>query len=133
TMKATGKSVLPRAFALLLAASLAGCGTSKMTTGSVSRPSPEAIASMSASELHDNAARLGSFYARDPNDKVTAMRYSSVLQMTGQGDQSVAVMRTDAITHSKHRYVMALYGKVLASAGQLKPALDAMDCEQTPE
>ena len=82
--KATGKTLLLSTFALALAASAAGCGTAKMSTGSVSRQSAGPVASMSAAELHGTAARLGKAYARDPNDKATALSYSSVLQMNGR-------------------------------------------------
>jgi len=131
--KATGKRLLPSAFSLALAASVAGCGTSKMSTGSVSRQSGEAVAAMSAAELHGAADRLGKSYARNPNDKATALRYASVLQMNGQNDQSLAVMRKLAIGHPKDRAVLAAYGKALAADGQLEPALDAVRRAQTPE
>jgi len=130
---ATGKRLLLRALALTLAASVAGCGTSRMSTGSVSRQSAEAVASMSAAELHGAAAKLGKSYARDPKDKTTALSYSSVLQMNGQSDQALAVMRKLAIDYPKDRAVLAAYGKALASNGQLEPALDAVRRAQTPE
>ncbi len=61
------------------------------------------------------------------------MRYASVLQMTGNTDQSLAVMRRLAIQHSKDRQVLAAYGKSLAAAGQFEQALDAVRRAQTPE
>jgi Flp pilus assembly protein TadD len=42
-------------------------------------------------------------------------------------------MRKLAITHAKDREVLAAYGKALAGAGQLEPALDAVRRAQTPE
>ena len=38
-----------------------------------------------------------------------------------------------AIAHPKDRQVLAAYGKALAAAGQLEPALDAVRRAQTPE
>jgi Flp pilus assembly protein TadD len=133
SMNATGKSLLRGAFWLTLAATVAGCGTARMATGSVARQSGEPVAAMSAAELHGTAARLGKSYARDPNDKETALRYSSVLQMNGQSDQSLAVMRKLAIAYPKERDVLSAYGKALAADGQLQPALDAVRRAQTPE
>ena len=72
TMNATGKRLLLAATALAVVASLAGCGTSKMTTGSISRQSGKAVDAMSAGELRDAGAALGKAYAKNPNDKSTA-------------------------------------------------------------
>ena len=130
---ATGKHLLGATLALALAASVAGCGTSKMTTGSVSRGDGKSVDAMSSGELHNAAGVLGNSYAKNPDDKTTAMRYSTVLQMNGQTDQSLAVMRKLAIALPKDREVLAAYGKALAGAGELEPALDAVRRAQTPE
>lgn len=130
---ATGKRLLLAATALALAASVAGCGTSKMTTGSISRQSGKAVEQMSAGELRNASTALGKAYAKDTTDKATALRYSTVLQMNGRTDQSLAVMRKLAITYPTDRDVLAAYGKSLAGAGELKPALDAIRRAQTPE
>jgi Flp pilus assembly protein TadD len=128
-----GKRCLGAAAVLALGLALAGCGTSKMTTGSVDRSSGKPVEQMTAAELHGAASHLGSAYARNPRDLQTAMRYSTVLQMNGQNDQSLAVMRKLAITYPKDRSVLAAYGKALAGAGQFDPALDAIRRAQTPE
>ncbi len=128
-----GKSVLLTTFALVLAAGVAGCGTSKMTTGSTSRSQGKAVHTMTASELGSAATKLGDSYAKNPDDKTTAMNYSQVLQMNGNGDQALAVMRKLAIAYPKDRDVLAAYGKALAGAGELQPALDAVRRAQTPE
>jgi Flp pilus assembly protein TadD len=118
--------------ALLLSASVSGCGHDRMTTGSISRGG-KAVEQMSAGELQSTARSLGESYASDPNDKATAMRYASVLQMNGDTDQSLAVMRKLAIAFPKDREVLAAYGKALAADGQFEPALDAVRRAQTPE
>ena len=133
SMNATGKRLISATFALTLAAGVAGCGTSKFTTGSVSRSSGKAVEQMSSDELSSAGAALGKAYTRDPADKTTAMRYSTVLQMNGKTDQSLAVMRKLAIAYPKDRDVLAAYGKSLAGAGELQPALDAVRRAQTPE
>jgi Flp pilus assembly protein TadD len=133
SMNATGKRLISATFALTLAAGVAGCGTSKFTTGSVSRSSGKAVEQMSSNELSSAGAALGKAYARDPADKPTAMRYSTVLQMNGKTDQSLAVMRKLAIAYPKDRDVLAAYGKSLAGAGELEPALAAVRRAQTPE
>ena len=48
---------------------LAGCGTSRMTTGSISRQPARRCDTMSAGELHGAADALGKSYAKNPNDK----------------------------------------------------------------
>lgn len=132
--KATAKRLMTAAAAIAVAASLAGCANSKLTTGSVTRAEyGRPIEQMSATELASAADSLGNAYAADPKDKATGLRYATVLQMNGRVDQSLAVMRKLAIIHSKDREVLAAYGKALAGAGQLEPALDAVRRAQTPE
>ena len=116
-----------------MAATVAGCGTSKLTTGSISRDSGKPVAEMSAGELAKRGASLGKSYAANPSDKPTAMRYAQLLQMNGRTDQSLAVMRKLAIAYPKDRDVLAAYGKALAGTGELEPALDAVRRAQTPE
>ena len=116
-----------------LSIGIAGCAKDRMTTGSLTRSSGKPIEQMSADELHSAASSLGRTYARNPGDKDTAMRYAQVLQMNGNSDQSLAVMRKLAIDLPKDRYVLAAYGKALAGAGQFHPALDAVRRAQTPE
>ncbi|RVB71493.1 MULTISPECIES: tetratricopeptide repeat protein [unclassified Mesorhizobium] len=132
-MNATGKRLITTALMMALAASVAGCGTSKLTTGSISRSSGKPLETMSASELHNATAALGQSYARNPNDKRVATNYAAALQMDGDADQSLAVMRKLAIALPKDRDVLAAYGKALAANGQFEPALDAVRRAQTPE
>jgi Flp pilus assembly protein TadD len=132
-MNATGKRLITTAFTMALAASVAGCGTSKLTTGSISRTSGKPLETMSASELHNATIALGQSYAKNPNDKRIATNYAAALQMDGDADQSLAVMRKLAIALPKDRDVLASYGKALAANGQFEPALDAVRRAQTPE
>lgn len=132
-VNATTKRLLMISAALALSAGLAGCAKDRMVTGSLSRSSGKPVERMSTGELHGAASSLGQAYARNPNDKGTALRYANVLQMNGQADQALAVMRKLAITYSKDRDVLAAYGKALAGAGQFEPALDAVRRAQTPE
>lgn len=133
SMNATRKRLLRATVAITLAATVAGCGTSKMTTGSVSKDSGKPVEQLSAEELANRSTSLGKSYAADPSDKSTAMRYAQVLQMNGRTEQSLAVMRKLAIAYPKDREVLSAYGKALASAGELEPALDAVRRAQTPE
>jgi Flp pilus assembly protein TadD len=136
-MNATGKRLLRASVAITIAASVAGCGTSKLTTGSISKfgskSSGKVIEQMSADELANAGDSLGKAYTSDPADKPIAMKYAQVLQMNGRAEQSLAVMRKLAIAYPKDRDVLAAYGKALASAGELQPALDAVRRAQTPE
>jgi Flp pilus assembly protein TadD len=133
--KAITNRVLKAGAAMLLVASVAGCASNKnLTTGSISRADTgRPVDQMSAGELASAADSLGQAYAKNPTDKAIGLRYASVLQMNGRADQSLAVMRKLAITHAKDREVLAAYGKALAGAGQLEPALDAVRRAQTPE
>lgn len=130
---ATGKLLITTAFIIALAASVAGCGTSKLTTGSIGRTSGKPLETMSAGELHKATIALGQSYAKNPNDKRIATNYAAALQMDGDADQSLAVMRKLAIALPKDRDVLAAYGKALAANGQFEPALDAVRRAQTPE
>lgn len=121
------------ALALVMAAGLAGCGTDRMSTGSIGSSRGPAVETMSAPQLQSAANSLGQSYARNPNDKGLAIKYATVLQMNGDADQSLAVMRKLAIAYPKDRDVLAAYGKALAANGQLQPALDAVRRAQTPE
>ena len=132
-MTVTGRGLVTTAFVMALAAGISGCGTDKLTTGSISRSSGKPLASMSTGEIHNASLALGRSYAKNPNDKTIAMRYAAVLQMDGDADQSLAVMRKAAIAYPKDREVLAAYGKALAANGQLEPALDAVRRAQTPE
>lgn len=137
SMNATGKRLLRATAAIAIAASVAGCGTSKLTTGSISKSSDAGyggkMEQMSAGELSKAGDKLGKDYTSNPNDKATALKYAQVLQMTGRTDQSLAVMRKLAIAYPKDRDVLAAYGKALAGAGQLEPALETVRRAQTPE
>lgn len=122
------------ALAVLAALSVAGCASKDgMTTGSVKRESGQPLATLSGPELAASADALGRAYARNPKDANTAMRYAEALQISGRSDQALAVMRKLAIDYPKERQVLAGYGKALAAAGELEPALDAIRRAQTPE
>ena len=104
-----------------------------MTTGSISRDGGKAGRADVGRRAAVAGRSLGKAYAPIPNDKPTALHYASVLQMNGDTDQALAVMRKLAIAYPKDRDVLAAYGKALAGAGQLEPALDAVRRAQTPE
>lgn len=117
---------------IAIAAVLAGCANSQMTTGSISR-SGKATADVSENVPRGSSAAFGNAYAKAPSDKSTAMRYAAALQVDGKTDQALAVMRKLAIALPKDRQVLAAYGKALAADGELEAALDAVRRAQTPE
>jgi Flp pilus assembly protein TadD len=126
--------------ALLLAAAgaaigLSGCTqTSKMTTGSIARPSAaRSLDRMTASELNGAVRTYGAAYEKNPKDKGTGLTFASALQRTGRNDQSLAVMQQVAIAHPKDRDVLSSYGKALAAAGELEKALETIQRAQTPD
>jgi len=129
-----GRKLATAGTILVLAAALGGCASkSSMTTGSVSKSYGKPVDQMSSGELEGAADRLGRDYARNPKDKAAALAYSTVLQMNGRADQSLAVMRKLAIDLPTDREVLAAYGKSLAAVGQFEQALDAVRRAQTPE
>jgi Flp pilus assembly protein TadD len=127
------RRIAAAAFAIVLASLVAGCGTSRETTGSVNKNGGKRIDSMTQTQLNSAAQDLGYAYTRDTADRDTALRYANVLQMQGKADQALAVMRKLVIDHPTDRSVLSAYGKSLASVGQLEPALDAVRRAQTPE
>jgi Flp pilus assembly protein TadD len=112
---------------------ISGCGTDRMTTGSIARMPSSSLAAMSTTQVHDASVKFGRTYAMNPNDKAIAMRYATLLQMDGDASQSLAVVRKLAIAYPKDREVLSAYGKALAANGQFEPALDAVRRAQTPE
>ncbi|MCQ8783510.1 tetratricopeptide repeat protein [Mangrovibrevibacter kandeliae] len=127
------KALLVPAFCAI--AALAACSsTSKLTTGSISRPvTGAALASMSSAELNGVVRRYGAAYDKNPKDKTVGLSYAAALQMTGRNDQSLAVMQQMAIAFPKDREVLAAYGKALAASGNFDKALDAIHRAQTPD
>ena len=79
-----GLSVTAVLMALALGAS--GCGTDKMSTGSIGRTSSQPVETMSSGQIHAAAVRIGETYAHNPNDKRIAIKYATVLQMDGDAD-----------------------------------------------
>jgi len=75
--------LLSLSVAVVISASLAGCAHSKMTTGSISRDGGRPVDQMSAAELQTAGGSLGKAYVSNPDDKPTALRYATVLQMNG--------------------------------------------------
>ncbi|MGB8817480.1 MAG: tetratricopeptide repeat protein [Rhizobiaceae bacterium] len=113
---------------------VSGCGTSKMTTGSISRSaSSQSLDSMNGQQLAASRESIGRAYEKDPKNRDAAIAYANVLRMTGQNEQALAVMRQTAIYHANDRAVLAAYGKALAAVGQFDGALDAIQRAQRPE
>jgi Flp pilus assembly protein TadD len=119
-----GKRLVCKVLALALAAGVAGCGHSQMTTGSIHPASSAPIGQMTSTELNSTLVQLGDRYAANPKDKAISLKYASALQMDGRTDQSLAVMRKLVIYYPKDRDILAAYGKALAADGQLEQALD---------
>jgi Flp pilus assembly protein TadD len=120
--------------AAIVALALSGCAhTDRTTTGSIPASASRPVDQLSEAEISSEVDTLGRAYAADPKNKAVSLRYASVLQMDGRTDQSLAVMRRTAIVFPKDRDVLAAYGKALAAAGELRPALDAVRRAQTPE
>jgi Flp pilus assembly protein TadD len=127
------KQVAAAFVALAVAASVSGCGASREITGSIGRKSGKPVENLSASEINGASDSLGRAYTKDTTNKQVALQYASVLQVKGETEQAVAVMRKLVIDHPKDRQVLAAYGKSLAAIGQFDPALDAIRRAQTPE
>jgi Flp pilus assembly protein TadD len=126
-----------------LALMATGCASrSDMTaTGAIapSQTSPAAlagnkpIAAMNAGELQQAAARIGNAYERAPQDRTVGMGYASILQMTGNDSQALAVMQQVAIHHPSDQEVLAAFAKAQAAAGDFERALQSIQRAQTPD
>jgi Flp pilus assembly protein TadD len=103
---------------IALAAGISGCTTTdKTTTGSITpvaatKDSPLAgnFDQMNEQQLMQASNSLGTRYQSNPKDKPTAIKFATVLRMTGRSDQALAVMRSLAIAYPKDREVLAAYG-----------------------
>jgi len=110
--------------------SLAGCaGQGRLTTGSV----PAGAHAASPERLDAMTRKVGADYAAHPGDRDIGMTYASLLEMTGDNDQALAVMQQVAIKNPNDREVLGAYGKAQAAAGQLQQALDTVRRAQTPD
>jgi Flp pilus assembly protein TadD len=119
--------------AVVALALLASCSTKRgETTGSIpslNRP----VEQMNAAELAAATRRVGDTYAKNPKDRNAGLQYAALLRMNGKNAQALAVMRQVAILYPKDREVLAAYGKALAAAGELEPALSTISRAQTPD
>ena len=131
---AVTKQLLRATAVTLLAATLAGCGStrSNMTTGSIPKFS-KPVTEMNASELRGAAESVGKAYESNPKDRQAGLNYANLLRMSGRNDQALAVMQQVAIYHPTDRDVLAAYGKSQAAAGQLEQALNTVLRAQTPD
>ncbi|WP_245409920.1 tetratricopeptide repeat protein [Pararhizobium haloflavum] len=119
--------------ALAISATLSACAnTSQITTGSIPEDR-KPVASMSFSEIEAASRRVGAAYESRPDDKSIGMSYASILRMSGDHDQALAVMRQMAIHHPRDHDVLAAYGKAQAAAGELQQGLDTIRRAQTPD
>ncbi|WP_328591711.1 tetratricopeptide repeat protein [Pararhizobium mangrovi] len=122
------------ASAATLMIALAGCATNgTMTTGSLGRRAAPRVSQMTPSQLADAERRIGALYDQKPDDRRIGMSYATILRMTGDNDQALAVMRQMAIKFPNDREVLAAYGKAQAAAGQLEQALSTIERAQTPD
>lgn len=113
----------------VLAISLSACANKPLTTGSIGKRN---IAHMTAAQVEGMTVSVGKAYAKNPRDKNLGIRYAELLQADGKTDQSLAVVRSLVIIYPGDRDVQAAYGKSLAAAGELQPALEAVRRAQTP-
>ena len=125
--------LLHAALTAAVALSVAGCVTGgPATTGSIPL-TQGSIARMDRQQLDAMTGKVGAAYAANPKDRNTGLNYASLLRMTGQADQALAVMQQVAINHPNDREVLAAYGKAQAAAGNLDQALDTIQRAQTPD
>ena len=117
--------------ALLLAAALGGCDTpmSSVADPIASRPPPQS----DQVALRTYAETLEPRYAKDPEDRVTALHYAQALRGLGQHAQAVAVLQGLAVKNPRDMPVLAAYGKALADAGRLQEAANVLERAHTPD
>ena len=125
--------LLRAALTAAVALSIGGCVTrGPATTGSIPL-TQGSVARMNKQQLDAMTRNVGAAYAANPKDRNTGLNYASLLRMTGQADQALAVMQQVAINHPEDREVLAAYGKAQAAAGNLDQALETIRRAQTPD
>lgn len=121
------------AIVLACAVAVSACATDRRTTGSIGSDRGKSVSQMSTSQLHAEVRKAGSRYARKPKDRKAGLTYAALLRMTGQDEQSLAVMRKMVIYHPEDNSVLSAYAKALAATGNLKEALAAIERAQRPD
>jgi Flp pilus assembly protein TadD len=119
------------ALAVLLAAGLAGCKTTKgpETTGSLAaapRPTTEA-------EWRSALEKWEALYRARPDDVITATHYAQALRATGQRAQAVAVLEQATIKNPHDKALLGAYGRALAEIGNYNQALEVFSRAHTPD
>ncbi len=119
------------ALAVLLAAGLAGCKTTKgpETTGSLAaapKPTTEA-------EWRREVEKWEALYRARPDDVINAMQYAQALRATGQRAQAVAVLEQTSIKNPHDKALLGAYGRALAEIGNYNQALEVFSRAHTPD
>jgi Flp pilus assembly protein TadD len=118
-------------WAVLIAATLAGCQNFGDVTGSIgsSTPAKAAPADAARAGVNDFRAR----YEQNPGEKSASIDYARALRGLTRYREAVAVMQTAAIKAPKDQEVLGEYGKALADAGELAQAKDVLSRAYTPD
>ena len=118
--------------ALLLVVTLGGCDNPLPSVSSsiASRPPPPQSDQIA---LRAYAENLEPSYAKNPEDRTTALHYAQALRGLGQHAQAVAVLQGLAVKNPRDMPVLAAYGKALADAGRLQEAANVLERAHTPD
>ncbi len=117
---------------LLLVVALGGCNSplASVSDPIASRPPPPQSDQIA---LRTYAETLEPLYAKDPENRTTALHYAQALRGLGQHAQAVAVLQGLAVKNPRDMPVLAAYGKALADAGRLQEAAGVLERAHTPD
>jgi Flp pilus assembly protein TadD len=120
------------AVAVLAAAALAGCKTTRSTsadvTGSIASTAP-----LGETEWRREAEFASQAYQKNTSDPSAAIRYARALREIGQRAQAAAVLEQSAIANPRNRAVLGAYGRALAEVGNYPQALATLNRAHTPD
>lgn len=125
---------LPLAAVMSTLVLVGGCASSKNNSvGTHSYNSSQTYVAPGSSAAQSAVSKWGRTYEKNRQDKAAILGYANALQQNDQINQSMAVLRSGVIAHSRDREIASAYGKILALNGRFEEALNVLQRAQTPQ
>jgi Flp pilus assembly protein TadD len=124
--------VLAAVFVAVLAATVAGCKTTR-TAAPDGGPYAMAAPAQAHQDPRHAIATWGARYRINPRDPSVAIQYAYALRSNGQRSQAVAVLEQATIHNPNHMPLLGAYGRALADVGNYKQALEVLNRAHTPD
>jgi Flp pilus assembly protein TadD len=119
------------AIALVLAATAAGCKTTRSTDPT--QAYAMAAAPRADADWRRDAEVYGQRYKANPRDAEAAIRYAQALRGIGQRTQAVAVLEQASLHNGGNMELAGAYGRALADVGKHDQALEVLNRAHTPD